>query len=93
MYWEDGNLRISPSDLIVFLESEFASWMDRWLVDGDTAGPVFDTVRTGNGSAGLKPKPIPDEAARDSRRLAHFKPPRPEIRTPESQNKTQGNLG
>ena len=49
MYWEDGNLRISPSDLIVFLESEFASWMDRWLLDGNTSGPVFDSVRTENG--------------------------------------------
>ncbi len=61
MYWEDGNLRISPSDLIVFLESEFASWMDRWSVDNNTAGPAFDSGRTRDGSAALKLEPLPDE--------------------------------
>jgi predicted RecB family nuclease len=32
MYYESdsGILRFSPSDLTVFLETEFASWMDRW---------------------------------------------------------------
>lgn len=30
---EDGSLLYSPSDLIVFMESEFASWMDRFYVD------------------------------------------------------------
>ncbi len=61
MHWEDGNLRISPSDLIVFLESEFASWMDRWLVDKNTAGPAFDPVRTRDGSTALKFEPLPDK--------------------------------
>ena len=37
--------------------------MDRWLLDWNTAGPVFDTVRTGNGSAAPEPEPepIPDK--------------------------------
>ena len=61
MYWEDGSLRISPSDLSIFLESDFASWMDRWSVDKNTAGLVFDFVRTRDGSAALKLRPIPDE--------------------------------
>ncbi len=61
MYWEDGNLRISPSDLIVFLESEFASWMDRWLINGDDAGPHAESVQNRKGSAALKLQPIPDE--------------------------------
>lgn len=30
MYWDAGKLQCSPSDLTVFLDSEFASWMDRW---------------------------------------------------------------
>ena len=61
MYWDDGTLHVSPSDLIVFLESEFASWMDHWLADGNRASPVFDSVLTRDGSAGLKRQPIPDE--------------------------------
>jgi predicted RecB family nuclease len=30
---ESGNLKFSPSDLTVFLETEFASWMDRWHIE------------------------------------------------------------
>lgn len=39
----DGNLKISPSDLVVFLESEFASWMDRWAIDQDFQEPDVST--------------------------------------------------
>ena len=55
MYREDGNLIISPSDVVVFLESEFASWMDRWLVGEYKSGPVIP-------SAADKPQPTPDQA-------------------------------
>jgi uncharacterized protein len=30
MYRTDAGLRFSPTDLTVYLDSEFASWMDRW---------------------------------------------------------------
>ena len=30
---DSGILKFSPSDLTVFLETEFASWMDRWQVE------------------------------------------------------------
>ena len=30
---DSGILKFSPSDLTVFLETEFASWMDRWHVE------------------------------------------------------------
>ena len=39
----EGNLSISPSDLVVFLESEFASWMDRWAIDQDFQDPDVST--------------------------------------------------
>ena len=55
MYREDGNLIISPSDVVVFLESEFASWMDRWLVGEYKSGPVIP-------SAADKLQPTPDQA-------------------------------
>jgi len=42
MYREDGTLHCSPSDLTVYLDSEFASWMDRWHLEQRCAG--------GNGS-------------------------------------------
>lgn len=61
MYREDGNLRISPSDIIVFLESEFASWMDRWAIDENPASPDTESCQTLNGPADLNPKTIPDE--------------------------------
>ena len=61
MYREDGNLLISPSDIIVFLGSEFASWMDRWLADGGEPSPVFNSVLSRDGSAAVHPEPIPDE--------------------------------
>ena len=40
---EGGSLKFSPSDLVVFLESEFASWMDRWAIDQDCQGPDSST--------------------------------------------------
>ena len=30
---DSGILKFSPSDLTVFLETEFGSWMDRWQVE------------------------------------------------------------
>ena len=33
--------RFSPSDLCVFLESEFAAWMDRWLADQEAQPSLF----------------------------------------------------
>ena len=50
---EDDSLKISPSDLVVFLESEFASWMDRWAIDQDSQSP--------DGSTDLGFDAIPDE--------------------------------
>jgi len=38
MYVSEGQLRFSPSDLANYLESEFASWMDRWHAEANT-GP------------------------------------------------------
>ncbi len=35
MRYIDGELRFSPSDLTRFLESEYASWMDRWWVENN----------------------------------------------------------
>lgn len=35
MYYEETRLRFSPTDLTIFLESEFASWMDRWWAERD----------------------------------------------------------
>ncbi|MCA9095837.1 MAG: hypothetical protein KDA68_20300 [Planctomycetaceae bacterium] len=32
MHHDHTGLRFSPSDLVTFLDSEFASWMDRWHV-------------------------------------------------------------
>jgi len=55
MYLENGNLIISPSDVVVFLESEFASWMDRWLVGEYKSGPVIPSVAD-------KLQPTPDQA-------------------------------
>ena len=55
MYLEDGNLIISPSDVVVFLESEFASLMDRLLVGEYKSGPVIPSVAD-------KLQPIPDQA-------------------------------
>ena len=61
MHLEDGNLRISPSDLVVFLESEFASWMDRWAVTEIPADQDIELGQVTHGSVNLNPKPIPDE--------------------------------
>lgn len=33
MHWEGDVLQFSPSDLTVFLDGEFPSWMDRWYAD------------------------------------------------------------
>src|SRR5450432_1924074 len=33
MHWKNDILRYSPSDLTVFLDGEFPSWMDRWYAD------------------------------------------------------------
>ena len=55
MYLENGNLIISPSDVVVFLESEFASLMDRLLVGEYKSGPVIPSVAD-------KLQPIPDQA-------------------------------
>lgn len=45
MYYDtdSGILKFSPSDLTVFLETEFGSWMDRWQAErwngnGEIAG-------------------------------------------------------
>ena len=54
MYSEDGSLRFSPSDLVVYLESGFASWMDRWEVERNTVGSGFDPFQTPD------VQPIPD---------------------------------
>jgi predicted RecB family nuclease len=35
MRYIDGELRFSPSDLTQFLESEYASWMERWWLEID----------------------------------------------------------
>ncbi|MBI1746482.1 MAG: TM0106 family RecB-like putative nuclease [Acidobacteria bacterium] len=45
MYWYGERLHYFPSDLIVFLESEFGSWMDRWYADyrAGRLGDLFDT--------------------------------------------------
>ena len=33
MRYDTDRLIFSPSDLVVFLDSEFASWMDRWRIE------------------------------------------------------------
>ena len=33
MRYDNNRLVFSPSDLVVFLDSEFASWMDRWRIE------------------------------------------------------------
>jgi len=33
MHWKNNVLRYSPSDLTVFLDGEFPSWMDRWYAE------------------------------------------------------------
>src|SRR3990172_9209132 len=44
LHLEGDRIRYTPSDLTVFLESEFASWMDRWALarraGGASALPV-----------------------------------------------------
>lgn len=66
MYFQDGILRISPNDLIVFLESEFASWMDRWQSEGDIPSPVFDSALRQSESSTQEVKPTPDEEDLDA---------------------------
>jgi uncharacterized protein len=66
MHSNEGKLIISPSDIVVFLESEFASWMDRWNAEGNATDPVIDYLRTRNGSDAPKLEPIPDEQALES---------------------------
>ena len=38
---EGNGRRFSPTDLCVFLESEFAAWMDRWLADQEAQPSLF----------------------------------------------------
>ncbi len=47
MHFENntGTLRFSPSDLTVFLESEFASWMDRWSLENSRRSIPTTTER------------------------------------------------
>lgn len=33
MYYDSGTLKFSPSNLTIYLETEFASWMDRWQAE------------------------------------------------------------
>lgn len=61
MYVEDGVLTMSPSDLVVYLESEFASWMDRWALDENPAALVIESGQTPDDSADLNVIAIPDE--------------------------------
>jgi len=51
MYLEDGVLKMSPGALVVYLESEFASWMDRWAVAENPASPDIEFGQTANDAA------------------------------------------
>ena len=42
MYRDAFGLHFSPTDLMIFLESEFASWMDRWRAEKE-AGALPET--------------------------------------------------
>lgn len=44
MYLDGGDFRIPLTDLVVFSESEFTSWMDRWLVDEDKSSPLITSA-------------------------------------------------
>lgn len=46
MYYRHGRLIFSPTDLTVFFESEFASWIDRFHADGN-AGRITDSQGVG----------------------------------------------
>jgi predicted RecB family nuclease len=44
MYKCDGSLIFSPSDLTLYLESPFASWMDRFSIDFPYDAPISDLI-------------------------------------------------
>lgn len=69
-YYSD-QLIFSPSDLVVFLESEFASWMDRWRIESakNNEGMANKlSLPLGVGQEGLACKP--DEQDAESRLIA-----------------------
>lgn len=47
MHRERDGIRYSPSDLLVFLESEFAAWMERWSAERDPQGSLFAPATSG----------------------------------------------
>lgn len=51
MRWDGDRVRFSPSDLTVYLTSEFASWMDRWWLarqrDPSLALPIVPAASAG----------------------------------------------
>ena len=67
MRYDTDRLVFSPSDLVVFLDSEFASWMDRWRIEC-SKNPEGMTVPVGINHEGLSC--TPDEQDAESRLIA-----------------------
>lgn len=60
MYVKPDGLRFSPSDLTVFLDSEFASWMDHWFARQRSEVATVGSAMTG-ASCQLQYTPDPDD--------------------------------
>lgn len=74
-----GRLRFSPSDLVVFLQGDFATWMDRWHADNTNGNAIAANGREQTLSAGIQNVSCrPDEQDEEmaliaSRGVAHEK--------------------